>query len=68
MLRHEAALAACKLTRVGNGGQLIHMEVIMSGPFIAQFGRGMIVLTDSISRPQYFMVPSGEHRYFNPVK
>jgi hypothetical protein len=30
MLRHEAALAPGKLTRVGNGGQLIHTEVIMS--------------------------------------
>ena len=32
MLRHDVALASCKLTRVGNGGQLIHMEVIMSRP------------------------------------
>ena len=30
MLRHEATLASGKLTRIGNGGQLIHMEVIMS--------------------------------------
>jgi hypothetical protein len=30
MLRHEAALASGKLTRVGTEGQLIHTEVIMS--------------------------------------
>jgi len=30
MLRHAVALASGKLTHVGNGGQLMHLEVIMS--------------------------------------